>query len=104
MHIHLTGNKYLNSDEYQYWITSESKRKGKDGKEITVRKMLTGYHGTNKGESLAIEQTLNDYFERNVRSSDLDGEISDLVELIKKTRREIHKWTKLLEGQLGGSK
>lgn len=103
MHIHLTDNKYLNSDEFQYWITSESVRK-KDGKEIIVKRMLTGYHGTNKGESLALENVFNDYFERAVRSSDLDGEIADFVGLIKKTRRDIHKWSKLLGEQLGGNK
>ena len=103
MRIHLTDNKYLNSDEFQYWITSESIRK-KDGKEITVKRMLTGYHGTNKGESLALENVFNDYFERAVRSNALDGEIADLVELIKKTRRDIHKWSKLLGEQLGGNK
>ena len=100
MHIHLTGNKYLNSDEYQYWITSDSTRV-KDGKAIPVRKMLTGYHGTNKGDALAIENLLNDYMERTVRGSDLDGELSDMIELIKKTRREIHKWSQIIAESIG---
>lgn len=104
MHIHLTGNKYLNSDEYQYWITSESKRKGKDGKEIQVKKVLTGYYGTNKGELLAIENVFNDYFKRAVRASKLEGELADVVDLIKKTRRDIHKWIKILGEQIGENK
>ena len=104
MHIHLTGNKYLNSDEYQYWITQETTRKKEDGTVIPVRKLLTGYHGTNKGDRVAIENLLNDYFERNIRSTNLDGELDDLISQIKKTRREIHKWVEIIAEQIGDSK
>ncbi len=87
LHIHLSGNKYIVSDNYSYWIVSESKRKKKDGEMGIVQTQLTGYHGD-------LADLMQSYYEHTLKGAKLDGEIEDLVALIKKTKREVSSWSK----------
>lgn len=85
LHIHLSGNKYLVSDNYSYWIVTESHRKGKDGKMQTVQTRLTGYLGD-------LSDLMLSYYDNTVKRTEMDGEVEDLVKLVKKTRREVKSW------------
>lgn len=91
MHIKLEKNIYLLSDEFQWWIQSETPRKTKKGEDSIYTKRLTGYHGD-------LERCFCDYFDRSIRSSDLDGNAEDLAKLVKKTRADIRKWMKAIRG------
>ena len=93
MHIHIKGNTYLCSDTFQFWIQTETKtgQVDKNGKQVVYTKRLTGYHGD-------FESLFNDYFDRTVRSSEITGEMKDLVELVKKTRSETKKIMREIRG------
>lgn len=89
--IHLTGNKYIIGDSMSFWIVSETHRKGKDGEPQTVQKRLSGYHTD-------FPSLMDSYFNETIKSAEIDGELSDLMHLVTKTRTEIRKWFKLLDG------
>ena len=91
MRIHLSNNDYLLSDEFQFWIVKETQYTDKHGEKRTRQTRLTGYHSD-------LEHLLIDYFDRTVRRSPIEGEISELAKVIKKTRNEIRKWQKELRG------
>lgn len=95
LHIHLNGNKYLVSDNYSYWIVSESRRRGKDGEMQTVQTRLTGYLGD-------ISDLMLSYYDNTVKKTEMSGEIEDLVKLVKKTRREIKTWFAKFDGAYEG--
>lgn len=88
--VHLSGNKYIIGDSMCYWIVSESHRTGKDGKQIAVHKRLSGYY-------TEFVPLIESYFRNTLKNAEIDGEIEDLVKLVKKTRREIQGWFKILD-------
>ena len=91
MHIHIKGNTYLVSDEFQMWIQTETPKTDKKGNPTIYAKRLTGYHSD-------FDTLFNDYFDRSIRRSDIDGDISDLTNLVKKTRAEIKKLMREIRG------
>ena len=88
MRISIGKNRYLVSDENQYWIVQE--RKNKDGKPYDVR--LSGYYTT-------ISGVLDSYTDRHIRRSDIDS-LKALDKKISQLKREIHKWIKEDLGEL----
>lgn len=88
MRISIGTNRFLVSDEHQYWIVQE--RKGKDGKPYDVR--LSGYYTT-------ISGVLESYTDRHIRRSDIDS-LKALDRKIEKLKREIRKWVKDDLGEL----
>lgn len=86
LHIHLSGNKYLVSDNYNYWIVTESRRKNKKGEMTTYQTRQSGYHSD---PSDAIES----YYRNTIMNTELDGEIADFVKLMRKTKNEVKKWS-----------
>ncbi len=87
MHLHLKGKKYLCSDQYQYWIQSETPGKNKKGEDVINTRRLSGYRTD-------IIGVFDSYFEHTLRESEIEGEIAELGKLVKKTKNEIHGWFK----------
>ena len=88
--IHLTGNKYIVGDSYSYWLVSESHRKDKNGNKTAVQKRLSGFHTD-------FTSLLESYFRNTIRKTEIDGEIADLVKLVKKVRTEVRTWGRMLD-------
>lgn len=88
--IHLSGSKYIVGNGLCYFIVSESSRKNKKGEKVVVQKRLSGYH-TN------FVDLIDSYFRDTIRDAEIDGDLEDLVKLIKKTRTEIRGWFKVLD-------
>lgn len=84
LRIHLTGNKYILANGKCMWIVSETIRH-KDGKEIPVQKTLSGYHTD-------FVNLYNSYLRKTTLNAEIEGELADLAELVKKTRAEIKRW------------
>lgn len=95
LRIHLSGSKYIVSDGLCYWIVRESKGIAKSGKhqgeEVIRKTRLSGYHTD-------MVSLLESYFAETVRHTEIDGELEDLVKLIKKVRKEIRGWFGRLDG------
>ena len=87
--VHLAGNKYIVGDGMCYWIVRETKavqKKGKKaGEEVVRRTRLTGYHTD-------FVSLVDSYYAETLKQAEIDGEIADLVKLMKKTRAEIRTW------------
>lgn len=87
--VHLNGNKYILGDGMCYWIVRESKgvvKSGKNkGEEVVRRTRLTGYHTD-------FVSLVDSYYAETLKQAEIDGEIADLVKLMKKTRAEIRTW------------
>lgn len=94
--IHLTGNKYIIGDSMCFWIVSETHRKGEDGEQKTVQKRLSGYH-------TEFVPLIESYFRETIKNAEIDGELSDLMHLVVKTRAEIRRWFKILDDAKGDS-
>lgn len=89
--IHLSGNKYLVGSSLCYWIASKSRKVDKNGNPVFQR--LSGYHTD-------LESVIASYIRDAVRSADIEGEISDLMELIIKTHKEVKGWFRKAEKAL----
>lgn len=89
MHLHLSGKKYLCSDQYQYWIQSETPGTNKKGEKVINTRRLTGYRTDLIG-------VFDSYLEHTLRESEIEGEIAELGKLLKKTKTEIRGWFKEL--------
>ena len=87
--VHLNGNKYILGDGMCYWIVRETKAVQKSGKkageEVVRRTRLTGYHTD-------FVSLVDSYYAETLKQAEIDGEIADLVKLMKKTRAEIRTW------------
>ncbi len=87
--VHLAGNKYIVGDGMCYWIVRETKAVQKSGKkageEVVRRTRLTGYHTD-------FVSLVDSYYAETLKQAEIDGEIADLVKLMKKTRTEIRTW------------
>ena len=87
--VHLAGNKYIVGDGMCYWIVRETKavqKKGKKaGEEVVRRTRLTGYHTD-------FVSLVDSYYAETLKQAEIDGEIADLMKLMKKTRAEIRTW------------
>lgn len=89
MRISIGANRYLVSDENQYWIVHERKN-NKTGEPHDVR--LSGYH-------TKLDNLLDSYIDRHIRTSDIDS-LKALDGEIKKLKRNIRKWIKEDLGEL----
>lgn len=87
--VHLKGNKYIVGDGMSYWIVREDKVVQKSGKkageEVVRRTRFTGYHTD-------FVSLVDSYYAETLKHAEIDGEIADLVKLMKKTRAEIRTW------------
>lgn len=89
LRIHLSRNKYIIANGLCYWIVAEHKRKDKEGNPTIVQERLSGYHTD-------IVSLIHSYFDKRIRSAECDGELEDLADLVRKTRKEIDGWGKKL--------
>ena len=87
--VHLSGNKYILGNGDCYWVAREDKLTKKSGEnkgdEYIRRVVLSGYHRD-------FMSLMDSYYEKSLRNSGIDGEIADLVKLMKKTKAEIRTW------------
>ena len=92
--VHLKGNKYIIGNGECYWIVREdmlTKQSGENkGDKYVRRAVLSGYHRE-------FEDLFDSYLGNTVRNSGIDGELADLVKLIKKTKAEIRSWVKKMD-------
>lgn len=86
--ISIGKNRYLVSDEYQYWIVQE--KTSAKGEPYNIR--LSGYC-----QDLGI--LLDSYIDRQIRQSDIDS-LKALDNKINALKREIRKWIKEDLGEL----
>lgn len=93
LEIHLSGKKWLVTDAFQYWIESRTPGKDKKGNDVIHKKRLSGYYSD-------IDKLFESYFDHTLKESEIKGEIADMMELVKKTRAEIRKWTREIRGDL----
>lgn len=93
MHIELKKGVFLCSDVNCYWIQQEWMVK-KNDKESVRTKLLSGY-------TVDLEHVMESYFDKEIRSSEVET-FEELAKLIKKTRGEIRKWYRQLEGKDNG--
>lgn len=91
MKIALDSKHFLNSDAYSYWITCSVAYKGKDGKEKTSERRVSGYMST-------FADAVNSFIEKKLKSSEA-AELEQLKKEIQKLKREVREWKIDLEGE-----
>ena len=84
MRIKLDDKHYLCSDPYCYWITCEVTYKGRDGKEKTTDRRVSGY-------SRNFSEAVESFIEKKIKSSEASNlaELKDDIEQLKST---VLKW------------
>ena len=80
MKIKLDDHHYLESDQYNLWVTEE--RTSKNGKKYSMN--VTGYYNN-------IEDLLNDYAGRSFMASNAKS-FTALKKEMAATRKQISKW------------
>ena len=89
MKIKLDDKRYLNSDKYCYWITSEYTIENGNKAGSIVERRVSGYSPT-------LEGVINSYIDRHICSSDATT-LKELDAEIKKLKKDLKKWKICLE-------
>lgn len=81
MKIKLDEKHYLNSDQYNYWITALVK--DKNGKPVERRK---------SGYMTDLEGAVVSYIDQHIKSSET-GDFKALIAEVKELKKQVKKWT-----------
>lgn len=84
--ISIGKNRYIKSDEFQYWMVQEVTNK-KTGE--TYDKRISGYH-------TELDNLIDSYDGKQLRSSDIET-LTDFGKKIKQLQAENKKWWKAIK-------
>lgn len=84
--ISIGKNRFIVSDEFQYWMVQECKSQ-KTGE--TYDKRISGFH-------VSLDNLINSYDDRHLKTSDIET-LADFGKEIKKLQRENAKWWKAIK-------
>ena len=89
MKIKLDDKHYLNSDQYCYWITTESEVTRQNGTKYTAERRSSGYTRT-------FSECVNSFIEKRIGGAEIER-ISELAKEIEKLKKTVKGWKVVVE-------